>query len=123
MRRGAWRAWALGAGGAALFVLAGCGAQPSARSSRPADIAAGEALYQRVCSYCHGTHGQGGVRLDAPALWGPDSAIATMQRRDLARFIRINMPLQAVHGVQPGSLSRTQADNLAAFLLRQNHRG
>ncbi|CAB1129296.1 Cytochrome c family protein [Candidatus Hydrogenisulfobacillus filiaventi] len=125
MRRGSWRRRLWLAFGGLAVSLTGCGTRPAAVTRRPppGNIAAGRALYERACSYCHGVDGQGGVRLDAPALWGPNSAIATMQRRDLADFIRMNMPLQAVHGIQPGSLSRTQADNLAAFLLHQNHRG
>lgn len=113
-------------------LIVGCGPTETANppSSTPSsnkpvvvNIAAGRALFQHVCAYCHGSQGQGGVRMGAPALWGPSGVIKGSgydNQSSLAAFIQQYMPLEAVNGVNPGSLTTSQANNVAAYILQQN---
>ncbi|MHB1955791.1 MAG: c-type cytochrome [Sulfobacillus sp.] len=113
--------------GSSLWLCA-CGASPKA-SQTPylfapaAAIAAGNALYQHTCAYCHGTNGQGGVRFNAPRLWGPGNVVQTgvFNSEDaLAAFIKRAMPAQAVNGVNPGGLTEIQAHQVAQYILSKN---
>lgn len=75
--------------------------------------AAGARVFAEQCARCHGAVGQGGPKY--PPLWGPESfAIgAGMARlRTAAAFIRWNMPYD-----RPGTLSDSQAYDVAAFVL------
>jgi mono/diheme cytochrome c family protein len=77
-----------------------------------AQAARGEALYKERCASCHGAllQGQNGPPLagsDFLAIW------ARQPLADLANKIRITMPEN-----DPGKLSRQQAADLVAYLLR-----
>jgi thiosulfate dehydrogenase len=79
--------------------------------------ARGKALYAQRCSTCHQADGAGFAGI-YPPLWGPRSfnqgaGMAHIDR--MTGFIRYNMPQNA-----PGSLSLTQAYDVAAFVLRHS---
>ncbi|MDA8206893.1 MAG: c-type cytochrome [Thermaerobacter sp.] len=98
-------------------------AMASSLSPTPA-LSSGGTLYMQACSYCHGNHGQGGLRQSAPKLWGSgnfvtDSAYGKVA--PLSQFIRQYMPLQPVNGINPGSLSPAQAQDLARYILGSHH--
>ncbi|MBV9662285.1 MAG: c-type cytochrome, partial [Acidimicrobiales bacterium] len=60
-----------------LFMTGGTAhSQGSLVSTDPADIAAGQVLYQTHCQSCHGYQGQGGVVSGAPALVNVGAAAA-----------------------------------------------
>jgi cytochrome c len=86
-----------------------------------AEIAAGQQLYAKSCVVCHGKTGQGFANsFNAPGLWPPAataSAVAAMGLSGLSSFIQQNMPLVTTNGVARGSLTSTQATDLAAFIL------
>ena len=76
------------------------------------DTAHGAAVWQASCARCHGPEGAGSDL--APPAWGPRSFNigAGMARiRTAAGFIRHNMPFD-----QPGTLSETDAVDVAAYL-------
>lgn len=82
----------------------------------------GSALYAQSCAYCHGTRGQGGVRLGAPKLWGPGNVVSGSAYgtvTPLSQFIKQYMPLDPVNGVNPGSLTTAQSQSLARYILSQ----
>lgn len=84
----------------------------------------GAALYQEACAYCHGASGQGGVRDRAPKLWGKNNTVqggAYSSPAALSQFIRRYMPLDPVNGINPGSLTRAQAQSLARYILSKHH--
>jgi cytochrome c len=84
----------------------------------------GDALYRTACAYCHGAHGQGGVRRHAPPLWGPHSQLlkgAYDTPNALRQFIQHNMPLEPVNGINPGSLTEPQATSLTQYILHHYH--
>jgi thiosulfate dehydrogenase len=76
----------------------------------------GEELFLERCTNCHGTDGQGvevGDKKPGP-LWGPDSwndGAGAARVYTLAGIIRFAMPY-----LDPGSLSDTEAQELAAFI-------
>ena len=76
----------------------------------------GEALFAERCITCHGLDGQGvavGDKKPGP-LWGPDSwndGAGAARVYTLAGIIRYAMPY-----LDPGSLSDTEAQDLAAFI-------
>jgi len=77
----------------------------------------GSRLYASRCAACHGANG-GGSGDALPPLWGPRSfnTGAGMFRQDtLAAFVRYNMPL----GSSPNTLSVSQANDVAAYILGQ----
>jgi thiosulfate dehydrogenase len=80
------------------------------------DVASGRALYETNCVACHGADGAGidlGTAKPGP-LWGPRSwndGAGAARVYVLAGFIRHAMPLTA-----PGSLSDTDAQNIAAYI-------
>lgn len=79
------------------------------------DSAAGHAVFDSVCSRCHGPSGEGTTV--APPLWGPQSFNigAGMARvRTAAAFIHQNMPFD-----RPGSLSEQQAFDVARYVTLQ----
>lgn len=98
---------------------------PSSAALSAAQIAAGQKLYGQVCSVCHGNQGQGGAKMNAPALWGSNSLISKgssmANLSALSQFIKSTMPVQTTNGVARGSLTQAQADDAAAFILHQNH--
>ncbi|NMP23211.1 c-type cytochrome [Sulfobacillus harzensis] len=108
-----------------LLVAAGSGPLIGhAPASRAACLMTGAALYQQACAYCHGATGQGGVRQSAPKLWGKNNVVQNSAYRTpgaLSEFIQRYMPLQPVNGVNPGSLTKTQAQSLAHYILSQQH--
>ncbi|MBX5467338.1 MAG: c-type cytochrome [Firmicutes bacterium] len=112
------RGWKLALAGAGM-VLAGCGAQaaPSYHppSFPPGNPMAGARLYATTCSTCHGPTAQG-VPGVAPALRGR-RAFGTLYTSEaqLAQFIEDYMPKN-----NPGSLSRQQAADAAAFIWGLN---
>lgn len=83
-------------------------------SDHKPDRVAGELVYEKQCSHCHGQTGRGSP--DVPPLWGPDSfndgaGMADLQM--LASFVHANMP--------PGApnLSADQAFDVAAYVAAQ----
>lgn len=86
---------------------------PAAFTAAQAD--AGSALYSQTCSGCHGTDFQGSG--DAPPLAGDDFMLQWHSKpvSDLIDRIRQTMP-----PTSPGSLTRTDAQNAAAYILQQN---
>lgn len=82
-------------------------------SSSP-DIKNGAAIYMQKCTACHGADGAG-ISGVYPPLWGPRSfnngaGMAHIDR--MTGFVHYNMPQNA-----PGSLSLTDAYDVAAFVL------
>lgn len=89
-------------------------------ASVPPALATGATLYAEACAYCHGAQGQGGVRLSAPKLWGSNNVVSHSAYDDptsLSQFIQHTMPLHAVNGINPGSLTAGQARSLAQYVL------
>lgn len=84
---------------------------------RPTEqISRGAALYGEACASCHGVDLQGdsGPALrPLQALKQPQGAAASAA--DLARWIRLNMPV-----ADPGSLSSAQAHDVTAFILARS---
>ncbi len=84
---------------------------------RPTEqIAKGGALYAEGCASCHGVDLQGdsGPALrPLAALKQPQGAAASAA--DLARWIRLNMPV-----ADPGSLTSAQAHDVTAFILARS---
>jgi thiosulfate dehydrogenase len=93
---------------------------PFQQPSRAANVASGEALFEKRCADCHGEDGAG---LPAtwnsrdgyvfPPLWGPESFNSSAEMAEAviaARFIKAKMP--------PGSenLDNDQAFDVAAFI-------
>ena len=79
----------------------------------------GEELFQ-VCSFCHGTQGQGGPALDAPALAGMEAWYVERQLHNFRNRVR-GTHYDDVPGVQMSIVSgmvRNQAtiENLAAYI-------
>lgn len=82
----------------------------------------GEMIFDNVCSVCHGMQGQGGY---GPPLWGPESFVkgAGMSKlKDMASFVKLNMPVYEVHGVKPGSLTMQQATDVSAYVLKHKRK-
>jgi thiosulfate dehydrogenase len=80
------------------------------------DVARGQAVFTERCQSCHGPEGQGVEIGDKKAgpLWGPDSwndGAGASRVYTLAGIIRYAMPY-----LDPGSLSDTDAQNVAAFI-------
>jgi thiosulfate dehydrogenase len=76
----------------------------------------GEELFQRHCTSCHGSEGQGNEIGDKKAgpLWGPSSwndGAGAARIYTLAGFIRYAMPY-----LNPGSLTDEEAQQIAAFI-------
>jgi cytochrome c oxidase subunit 2 len=79
----------------------------------------GEELF-KVCSFCHGTQGQGGPALDAPALAGMEAWYVERQLRNFRNRVR-GTHYDDVPGVQMSIVSgmvRNQAtiENVAAYI-------
>lgn len=93
------------------------GVEPRAGDQRPTEqIAKGGALYAEGCASCHGVDLQGdsGPALrPLAALKQPEGAAASAA--DLARWIRLNMPV-----ADPGSLTSAQAHDVTAFILARS---
>ncbi|PTQ56771.1 MAG: Cytochrome c family protein [Candidatus Carbobacillus altaicus] len=86
----------------------------------PPSLVEAEALYQQACAACHGQDGQGTGPMSGPALWGPDSFNlgAGMARIGTAAgYIKRNMPIGQMGGIQQGELTDEQATMLAAYIL------
>lgn len=77
----------------------------------------GQALYQKLCSTCHGDKLVGKADEDTPALTGHDFEVHWNGRTvaDLFKQIVRKMPQD-----DPGSLTPPQAADLAAFILSFN---
>lgn len=76
------------------------------------DTIAGRAVWGQQCARCHGPDGQGTPL--APPTWGPRSfniGAGMARMRTAAGFIRHHMPFD-----NPGSLSDTEATDVAAYL-------
>lgn len=113
----AWLSLPLVAGLAALATPISSAASPT--------VLTGSALYQKACAYCHGSSGQGGVRQSAPKLWGRHNTIqggAYSTSAALGQFIKRYMPLEPVNGINPGSLTQTQAQSVARYILSKQRR-
>jgi mono/diheme cytochrome c family protein len=80
-----------------------------------AQAARGDALFADQCAKCHGPEMTGG---DAPSLAGNEFAVGwdDLSVGDLAERIRVSMPQD-----KPQSLSREQAADLVAAILKANH--
>lgn len=95
--------------------------KPSIKLLAHSNVASGAALYKHVCYYCHGTHGQGFQHgWAAPPLWGPGSyaqGAGMSSLKMLTSFIKTAMPVAPVNGVNPGSLTVQQAQDIAAYVL------
>ncbi len=77
-------------------------------------VAGGAALYASKCSMCHRSNGSGETGI-FPPVWGPRSfnrGAGMAHIEVMTAFIRYNMPRNA-----PGSLSVSQAYDVAAFIL------
>jgi cytochrome c len=104
------RGMALGA--IALGAAVGWPASEEARA-QPDQIAAGQMVFQEICSRCHGESGQGE---EAPAIIGADSQLASFRTTPrLFDYILESMPDD-----EPGALTGEQAYAVLAFLLSQN---
>jgi cytochrome c oxidase subunit 2 len=98
------------------------GAQPSLAQMYPMDSDVGvngEELF-KVCSFCHGTQGQGGPALDAPALAGMEAWYVERQLHNFRNRVR-GTHYDDVPGVQMSIVSgmvRNQAtiENIAAHI-------
>jgi alcohol dehydrogenase (cytochrome c) len=96
-------------------LAAGTGAAPYT----PAQVAAGEQLYQQRCSACHGASLQG---VSAPALTGANFGSDKLNLAQVRTIVTTTMPLTA-----PGSLQPGQYASILAYLLSydcvpaQNH--
>lgn len=117
-------------------ILVACGAAPHGTAAPPKNhrialspqVLAGQELFTHVCYYCHGLNGAGDNHgSGAPALWGSGSPLWSALSANLnsspstlARFIHAYMPLKTVNGVAPGSLSVTQANDVAAFIFYEH---
>ena len=75
-------------------------------------IAAGQAVYETICSLCHGLSGEGG---EGPQLVGPLALRSFRTAKRVFDYARISMP-----GDDPGSLSLQEYYDVIAFLLDQN---
>lgn len=74
----------------------------------------GEKIYAKQCALCHGTHGEGAIRV--PPIWGPnayndDAGLHNVNT--LAAFIYANMPYE-----NP-SLTEEESFDVAAFIHAQ----
>lgn len=104
------------------LAAAGCG--PSTTYSAPSfpagNIVQGAALYKTTCTICHGATGLGVPGL-YPPLIGKASTIRLAglnpTQNQLAQFIDKYMPK-----LNPGSLTKQQASNVADFLFSANGR-
>lgn len=81
------------------------------RASTPADLAAGQEIYQSHCASCHGANGAGGTAF--PPVWGASSynagaGLANVPK--LAAWIKGNMPLGNAH------LTQSQAFQVALYI-------
>ena len=103
--------------GVALLSTAAVAAAGADTAAEPTEqIAKGGALYAEACASCHGVDLQGdsGPALrPLEALKQPQGAAASAA--DLARWIRLNMPV-----ADPGSLSTAQAHDVTAFILARS---
>jgi len=107
----------------AFFLLVSLAAtQPSMAQMYPMDSdigVNGEELF-KVCSFCHGTQGQGGPALDAPALAGMEAWYVERQLHNFRNRVR-GTHYDDVPGVQMSIVSgmvRNQAtiENIAAYI-------
>lgn len=77
------------------------------------DAKAGEQIYAKECSMCHGASGQGTPGM-SPPLWGPRSindGAGMSKVPKMAAFVKANMP-----PTQPGSLTVQEAFDVAAYV-------
>ena len=84
-----------------------------------ASASAGMTLYAAKCSMCHAASGAG-IAGEFPPLWGPKSfndGAGMARTSTFAAFVKYNMPLNA-----PGTLSDSEAYDLAAYVLQPAHR-
>jgi mono/diheme cytochrome c family protein len=77
----------------------------------------GQTLYGRHCEQCHGTGLEGDAPTEIPALAG-DTFLQRWSGRNLEDLI-LRMERSMPQGA-PGSLSRSEYADLAAYLLRAN---
>jgi sulfocyanin len=117
------RGMVLAAGVVAGLVAAGCGSQSAtytAPSFPPGNVVQGASLFKTTCTICHGATGAG-VPGVYPPIIGTDSNVRLKAlnptQNQLAEFIRDYMPK-----TNPGSLTKQQASDLAAFLWNANGR-
>lgn len=105
---------------------AGSGLQDLPFPDRSADTAKGSIVYDRQCSRCHGTNGEGQMRFDNleysyPPLWGPDSyntGAGLYRISRLAAYAKDNMPFGIASHENP-QLSNMEAWDVAAFINSQ----
>jgi cytochrome c len=116
MRMG-WAGWAAAVVGVGILV-AGCGQQAA---WKPPNIAAGDAvvgarIFKTTCSTCHGPTANGISPTLAPGLRGHAYLFQLYPTQSqLAAFIHYYMPK-----TDPGSLTKSQAADLAAFIYGIN---
>ncbi|QUW20779.1 c-type cytochrome [Sporosarcina sp. Marseille-Q4063] len=82
------------------------------------DVAEGEEMFQQTCITCHASDGAGTGPNTGPALWGEGSfndGAGMARLSKFAGFIKNNMPQD-----DPGSLSKQEAANIAAYVLSQD---
>lgn len=104
------------------LLVAGCGQGPtfSAPSFPTGNIVQGAALYKTTCTLCHGATGLGVPGVYPPLISSTSSIRLTglnPTQNQLAQFIYKYMPK-----LNPGSLTKQQASNVAAFLFSANGR-
>ncbi len=114
------RAWA----GVVAFILLGLGsgylavhevANQAHQKAAAQEAASGQQLFVSMCATCHGPDGNGAGGapvLDDGRVLGKYPTLSA-----LSHFIQTRMP-----ATDPGMLSTAQAQNLAVFINKVNHR-
>jgi mono/diheme cytochrome c family protein len=100
---------------AGVATLAAVTGGTAARAAFQGDqVAAGQAVFQQICSQCHGDQGEGG---EGPPIIGRGNALA-----DYRNALRLfNYLLDAMPNDDPGRLSAQQYYDVLAYLLSQNN--
>ncbi len=100
---------------AAFLVGAPVAVRAMPLDSPATQIASGSQLYGEHCASCHGAALQGGVGPSIQLRHRIAALPSKSTAADLARWIRLNMPLS-----DPGSVSRAQSYGITAFLLARS---
>ena len=107
--------------------LAGSGLIPLAYLNRAADPEKGKSAYDRLCSRCHGSKGEGkmfpdGISYEYPPVWGENTynvGAGLYRLEKMARFLKTNMPFGVSY--KNPTLTDEEAWDIAAFINSQPH--